>query len=100
MAGDREGRRCGTARVAEISGLSPRDVRRWAAQGWLPSAAREGNVWTFEEKTIQAWNGEFQYIRRKAEAAAEQVYEQASGLRRGNILQFPGKKRAPRSREI
>ena len=96
MAGDREGRRCGTARVAEITGLSVRVVQHWAAQGWVPSAAKRGNVWTFEEETIRAWNLEYQCVRRKAEAAAQQIYEQASELKSGNILTFPGKERPPR----
>lgn len=43
------------AAVARITGLSLRQVQAMAAAGLLPSAAKLGSVWTFDERRIRAW---------------------------------------------
>ncbi len=99
--------RCRTARVADITSLSVRQIQHMAARGLLPSAAKLGNVWTFNEKVIRQWIEEKE--RETYEKASigemafrvpafdpearryEEAYEQAFGLKRGN-----SKKRSPR----
>lgn len=41
--------------VSHITSLSQRKVQELAAAGKLPSAAKLGGVWTFEERAIRAW---------------------------------------------
>ena len=68
-----------SAKVASILGIPVQTVREMAALGQLPSAARLGRHWTFNEKVIRRWLG-----------AREAAHEFAARARRAWL------KRAPR----
>ena len=42
-------------RVAEITGLSLRSVQASAIRGEIPSAAKFGKTWTFNERAVREW---------------------------------------------
>ncbi len=44
-------------KVVEITSLSLRQVQEMSAKGLIPSAAKLGSVWTFNERTIRRWVG-------------------------------------------
>ena len=41
--------------VARITGLSARSIQEMAQRGDIPSAAKLGKVWTFDEVAVRAW---------------------------------------------
>ncbi len=43
------------ARIAEITGLSLRGIQAMAAKGIIPSAAKIGSIWTFDEASVRLW---------------------------------------------
>lgn len=66
------------ADVARITGLSRRQVQAMALAGLLPSAAKLGSLWTFDERRIRAW-----LIDRERESAATAgAVTSASAIRR------------------
>ena len=44
-----------STKVASILGLTAQTVREMAARGELPSSAKLGRHWTFNEKSIRKW---------------------------------------------
>ena len=56
-------------RVAEITGLSVRQIQNMGARGLLPTAAKMGAAWTFNERAIRQWVADQEdETRRKAAA--------------------------------
>lgn len=47
-----------TTDVAELLGVDPRDVRRWAAAGLVPGALRLGSQWRFKRSFVERWIAE------------------------------------------
>lgn len=41
--------------VSKITGYSVRQVQNMAALGKIPSAARPGKIWTFDELRVRRW---------------------------------------------
>lgn len=41
--------------AAGVLGISVRTVQALAARGELPSAAKVGGLWTFDEKALRSW---------------------------------------------
>lgn len=44
-----------SARAADITGLSLRQIQKMAARGLIRSAAKLGGVWTFNEARLRRW---------------------------------------------
>jgi len=53
--GTTKSERIKSTKVASILGVTAQTVREMAARGELPSAAKVGRHWTFNEKSIRKW---------------------------------------------
>ncbi len=47
--------RVGVSQVAQITGMSFRTIQQRAAWGLIPSAAKLGGNWSFDEAAIRLW---------------------------------------------
>jgi excisionase family DNA binding protein len=83
--------------VAMILGVTVRKVQEMAARGELPSAARIGRRWTFNEAAIRRWLQQqettVQSIASRArsplsDAALDRAYEEAIGLNRPGVIRY------------
>jgi excisionase family DNA binding protein len=69
-------------RVASILGVTTKTVREMAERGDLPSAARIGKRWTFNEAAVRSW------LKRKEGEACPAVFTGAA-RRGGAVLSLP-----------
>lgn len=84
-------------RVAMILGVTTRKVQEMAARGELPSAARIGRRWTFNEAAVRRWLQQQEMTVQSSasrarsplfEAALDRVYEEAIGLNRPSVIRY------------
>jgi excisionase family DNA binding protein len=83
--------------VASILGVTTNTVRDMAARGELPTAARIGRRWTFNEAAIRRWLQQQEItvqsiasISRSplSDAALDRAYEEAIGLNRPGVIRY------------
>ncbi len=57
--------RVGVSLVAQITGMSFRTIQQRAAWGLIPSAAKLGGNWSFDEAAIRLWVGQQELVTAK-----------------------------------
>ncbi|MCC0807552.1 helix-turn-helix domain-containing protein [Methylobacterium sp. W2] len=93
--------RVGLVRAAAILGVSPRTVQRLAQDRQLPTAAKVGRLWTFNEQALRTWLVEQESkepcprIERKPRRAAT-----GEGARSGRASWSPEKSTGSASRQV
>jgi len=81
-----------TPAVARILGITSKTVREMAARGDLPSAARIGQRWTFNEARIGQWLSEQEARAQQPrwhplnDRALDEAYEREIGLSRPGVI--------------
>jgi excisionase family DNA binding protein len=83
--------------VASILGVTTKTVREMAERGDLPSAARIGRRWTFNEAAIRRWLQQQEMTGQNnasiarpplSDAALDRAYEGAIGLNRPGVIRY------------
>ena len=57
--------RVGVSQVAQITGMGVRTIQQRAAWGLIPSAAKLGGNWSFDEAAIRLWVGQQELVTAK-----------------------------------
>ena len=65
-------------KVVEITSLSLRQVQEMSARGLIPSAAKLGSVWTYNEAAIRKWVREAEEENVRQAMASEQAFRRIS----------------------